>query len=264
MENNKKNISGETPSTYELMTAKTIERNFSPWELGLPWTKTIGQEPTITINHAIENAMDTQNDRESGTTNHVLLVVNSFLMKECGMTFLVKEEHVTLHANIPYSLATGEILKIKNNSPEPTDIVLVLNSDVFLNLENSPEDFHKHYQNLTPIREEQKECLAQLNTQLCDHCLIPCDFQYCNESDLIYNPSIHMIYTISEEEPISSCTSKSELILNSDSNFNNDDDENNGSSSAPISNKNYNNSNFDSDSETFIALPNLIKEQELK
>ncbi|KAG9298601.1 hypothetical protein G9A89_000820 [Geosiphon pyriformis] len=69
-----------------------------------------------------------------------------------------------------------EILEIKNNSPEPTNIILVLNPDTFLDLENSPEEFHKHYQNLAPTREEQEQWLEEINIQLCDYCLIPCDF----------------------------------------------------------------------------------------
>ncbi|KAG9290632.1 hypothetical protein G9A89_011595 [Geosiphon pyriformis] len=39
-------------------------------------------------------------------------------------------------------ISLSEILEIKNNPPEPTDIVLVLNPDAFIDLENSPEEFH--------------------------------------------------------------------------------------------------------------------------
>ncbi|KAG9296918.1 hypothetical protein G9A89_006873 [Geosiphon pyriformis] len=112
----------------------TVERNFLPWEPGLCQIKTTRPEPTITASHAIENAMATQNDKESGTTNHVLLIEKHYSMKKCGMTFLVKEEHATLHAN------------------------------AFPDIETNPEDFHEHYQNLAPTREEQEEHLAQLNT----------------------------------------------------------------------------------------------------
>ncbi|KAG9303017.1 hypothetical protein G9A89_006234 [Geosiphon pyriformis] len=58
----------------------------------------------------------------------------------------------------------SEILEIKNNFPEPTNIVLVLNPDAFLNLENSPEEFHEHYQNLALIRKKQKQRLKEINT----------------------------------------------------------------------------------------------------
>ncbi|KAG9286797.1 hypothetical protein G9A89_012347 [Geosiphon pyriformis] len=132
-----------------------------------------------------------------------------------------------------------------------------------------PEEFHEHYQNLALTREEQEQRLAQLNTRLCRHCLILSDFEYCNNCDLIYNPPPHMIYTIpKEKEPISSCTSELELLLNPNSNPNNDNNKNNGSSSIQNSNNNNNNinsdSNFDSNYEQYIALPDLTKEQELK
>ncbi|KAG9289676.1 hypothetical protein G9A89_014411 [Geosiphon pyriformis] len=130
----------------------------------------------------------------------------------------------------------SEILEIKNNPPEPTDIVLVLNLDAFIDLENSPEKFYEHYQNLAPMREEQEQCLEEINTQLCDYCLISCDFQFCDNCDLIYNLLPYMIYTIpEEEEPINSCT----LELES-------------------------NSNFDSNYKQYIVLLDLTKKQELK
>ncbi|KAG9298610.1 hypothetical protein G9A89_000829 [Geosiphon pyriformis] len=163
----------------------------------------------------------------------------------------------------------SEILEIKNNPSEPTDIVLVFNLDAFLDLENSPEKFHKYYQNLTPTKKEQEQHLKQLNTQLCDHCLIPCDFQYCNKCDLIYNPLPRIIYTIPEEiEPISSCASKSESPFNPNLNSDNNDNKNTGSSSIQIGNNNDNdsnsNSNFNPKYEQYIALPDLSKKQELK
>ncbi|KAG9301559.1 hypothetical protein G9A89_004830 [Geosiphon pyriformis] len=74
-----------------------------------------------------------------------------------------------------------------------------------------------------------------------------------------------MIYTILEEKgPISSCTSELESIFNSNSNSDNDDNKNNSFSSAQNSNKNNNNLNSDSNPETYITLPDLTKEQELK
>ncbi|KAG9299712.1 hypothetical protein G9A89_013072 [Geosiphon pyriformis] len=41
---------------------------------------------------------------------------------------------------------------------------------------NDPEEFYEHYQQLTPTRKKQEQCLEELNTQLCNHCLIPYDF----------------------------------------------------------------------------------------
>ncbi|KAG9304425.1 hypothetical protein G9A89_019987 [Geosiphon pyriformis] len=73
-----------------------------------------------------------------------------------------------------------------------------------------------------------------------------------------------MIYTISEEEPISSCTLKLELIFNPDSNSDNNDDKNNGFSSAQYGNKDNNDLDSDSNPKTYIALSDLTKKQELK
>ncbi|KAG9300071.1 hypothetical protein G9A89_018348 [Geosiphon pyriformis] len=58
----------------------------------------------------------------------------------------------------------SKILEIKNNSLEPVNIVLIPNSNAFLNLEAGPEEFYEHYQNLAPTREEQEQHLAQINT----------------------------------------------------------------------------------------------------
>ncbi|KAG9287274.1 hypothetical protein G9A89_008904 [Geosiphon pyriformis] len=131
----------------------------------------------------------------------------------------------------------------------------------FLNL----EQFHKHYQELAPTRKKQEQHLGEINTRLCYHCLIPCNFQYCDECDLIYNPPPRMIYTIpKEEEPINSCISESELVYNPNSNLDNDNDENTSSSSAQYGNENINDSDFDPNYEQYIALLDLSKEQELK
>ncbi|KAG9299434.1 hypothetical protein G9A89_009386 [Geosiphon pyriformis] len=116
-----------------------------------------------------------------------------------------------------------------------------------------PEEFHEHYQNLALTREEQEQWLAQLNTKLCRHCLIPNDFEYCDDCDFIYNLPPHMIYSIpEEEEPISSCASESESLINRDPDSDNDD-KNTNLDSKP--NLNY---------EQYIALPDLSKKQELK
>ncbi|KAG9290576.1 hypothetical protein G9A89_020946 [Geosiphon pyriformis] len=144
--------------------------------------------------------------------------------------------------------ATPEkIREIKNNPSEPIE----------LDWDPEPE--------LAPTREEQVQHLEEINTRLCNHCLIPCNFQYCDECDLIYNPPPCMIYTIPDEkEPINSCTSELELVYNSNSNFDNNNNENTSSSSAQCDNENINDSDSDSNYKQYIALPDLSKEQELK
>ncbi|KAG9295182.1 hypothetical protein G9A89_006163 [Geosiphon pyriformis] len=90
-------------------------------------------------------------------------------------------------------------------------------------------------------------------------------FNYCNECNLIYNPSPCMIYTIpKEKEPISSCTSKSESMFNPDFNSNNEDDENTGSSSAQYGNEKIYDSDSNLNPKIYIVLSDFFKEQELK
>ncbi|KAG9290661.1 hypothetical protein G9A89_011624 [Geosiphon pyriformis] len=159
----------------------------------------------------------------------------------------------------------SKILEIKNNPSELVDIILIPNPDIFLDIKAGPEEFYEHYQNLAPTRKEQEQHLKEINTRLYDHCLIPCNFQYCNECDFIYNLLTCMIYTIPEEEkPINNCTLELESTFNPDSNSDNNNDENNDFSSAQYGNKNNNNSDFDSNPETYITLLDLTKEQKLK
>ncbi|KAG9291329.1 hypothetical protein G9A89_003981 [Geosiphon pyriformis] len=74
-----------------------------------------------------------------------------------------------------------------------------------------------------------------------------------------------MIYTIpKEDEPINSCVSELELLLNSDSNSNNNDNNNNGFSSVQIGNSNDDNLNSNSNPEQYIALLDLTKKQKLR
>ncbi|KAG9303770.1 hypothetical protein G9A89_018667 [Geosiphon pyriformis] len=155
-----------------------------------------------------------------------------------------------------------KIKKVKNNLPELLE--LDWDEEPVINL-LEPEEFHEHYQTLASTREKQEQCLAQINTRLCDHCLIPCNFQYCNKCNLIYNPLPSMIYTIPEKkELISSCALKSESIFNSDSNSDNEDDENTSSSSAQYGNENINDSDSNLNPKIYIVLSDLSKEQELK
>ncbi|KAG9303789.1 hypothetical protein G9A89_018686 [Geosiphon pyriformis] len=162
-------------------------------------------------------------------------------------------------------MTTSKLLEIKNNPLSLSEPEYIQTFDIFGNIEDDLKEFHKHYQHLAPTRKEQEQHLEQLNTRLCQHCLILCNFQYCNECDLIYNLPPHMIYTIPEEDkPISNCTSELESIFNPDSNSNNDDDKNNGSSSVQYGNKDNSDLDSDPNSETFIALSDLTKEQELK
>ncbi|KAG9289645.1 hypothetical protein G9A89_014380 [Geosiphon pyriformis] len=266
-----KNLPGELTKTCELTTTKEKKKRkedipketnditeTSSWrKLGSHQIKITEHKPTTIVSCATENSMTTQNDKTSGTINHVSLVMNNCSTRECETTFLVEEKHVMLCATIFHldsylhdknkiwwmvnakveDSMFSKILEIKNNSPKPVNIVLIPNSDY----------------------------LAQINIQLCDHCLIPCDFQYCNKCDLIYNPPPCMIYIIPEEkEPISSYALELDLDFNTNSNSENNNDKNTSSSSTQYGNENNNNLNSNSNSKTFIVLFDLTKEQEFK
>ncbi|KAG9298526.1 hypothetical protein G9A89_018885 [Geosiphon pyriformis] len=203
-------------------------------------------------------------------------------MKKYGITFLGEEKHVMNYVTVKcldgcphdddeiWQMALTKIKKvlleeirtIKNNPSE--SIKLNWDPKPVINLLDS-EQFHEHYQELTSTREEQKQHLKEINIQLCDYCLIPCDFQYCNEYDLIYNLLPHMIYAILEEkEPISSCALELKSIFNPNSNSDSNDNKNNSSSSIQYGNKNNSDSNSNSNSKQYITLPDLNKKQELK
>ncbi|KAG9291013.1 hypothetical protein G9A89_012885 [Geosiphon pyriformis] len=188
------------------------------------------------------------------------ILINHWQALRCLEGYSHNEDEIWRMAYaISEDATTEELREIKNNPlflPKPE---YVQTFNVFGNIKDNSEEFHE---------EKQEECLAQLNTQLCDYCLIPCDFQYCNKCNLIYDSPPRMIYTISKKEkPISNCTSESESLINCDSNSDNNND-NNDSSSIQNSNNNNNNSNSDPNSNTnyeqYIALPDLSKEQELK
>ncbi|KAG9293899.1 hypothetical protein G9A89_019237 [Geosiphon pyriformis] len=210
----------------------------------------------IVVNWRMLCALDDRNNKKSGTINHV----------SHGGT--CDETYQMAYAKVE-GMTTSELLEIKNNLLSFSETEYIQTSNIFGNIEDDLKKFHKHYQQLASTIEKQKQCLEKINTQLCDHCLIPCDFQYCNECDLIYNPSPHMIYIISEKEkPISSCALESELIFNPNSNSDNNNNKNTGFSFIQYGDNNDNNSNSDlnpdPDYEQYIALPDLAKKQELK
>ncbi|KAG9293946.1 hypothetical protein G9A89_019284 [Geosiphon pyriformis] len=49
------------------------------------------------------------------------------------------------------------------------------------NMFNPVDEFQDYYQQLCPTRQEQEQYLAQINTYLCENCLIPCQNQCCEE-----------------------------------------------------------------------------------
>ncbi|KAG9303261.1 hypothetical protein G9A89_013587 [Geosiphon pyriformis] len=101
------------------------------------------------------------------------------------------------------------------------------------------EEKHAIRLELAPTREKQKQRLANLNTKLCNHCLIPCHFQYCDECDLMFNPPLRILFPITElPEP------KEEVLITKDMSFQNPTE--------------------DTETEQYLTYPDLSKELELK
>ncbi|KAG9301861.1 hypothetical protein G9A89_004540 [Geosiphon pyriformis] len=63
---------------------------------------------------------------------------------------------------------------------------------------DDPDAFQNQYQELVPTQKEQEQRLADLNTKLCDHCLILCYFQYCNKCDLMFNLLPRILFSITK------------------------------------------------------------------
>ncbi|KAG9298504.1 hypothetical protein G9A89_016501 [Geosiphon pyriformis] len=227
---------------YTLIAA----RNCCQWAHAVVMMRNTTPQQSSTVVHAYSNVLDDQRGKENRITNLTLLdegMWNDILKHRgtcnvsCQYTILIsnwvrKETPIEAAWRRAVQMAITKIeeatpkkiRKIKNNPSEP--IELDWDPEPVINLLDS-EQFHKHYQELALTREKQKQHLEEINTRLCDHCLIPCDFQYCNECDLIYNLSPHMIYMIpKEEEPINSCVLESELVYNPDSNSDNDNNKN--------------------------------------
>ncbi|KAG9293038.1 hypothetical protein G9A89_016400 [Geosiphon pyriformis] len=79
------------------------------------------------------------------------------------------------HAKVEDAM-TSKLLKIKNNLLSLSEPEYVQMFNVFGNIEDDPKKFYEHYQQLALTREEQEQHLEEINTQLCNYCLIPCDF----------------------------------------------------------------------------------------
>ncbi|KAG9299368.1 hypothetical protein G9A89_014016 [Geosiphon pyriformis] len=137
----------------------------------------------------------------NGTIHYALSVARSCQMKNYRTMFLAKEKHVTKHKMISVkaeSATTSKLLEIKNNPLSLPKPEYIMTFDIFGNIEDDSKYFYEHYQNLASTRKEQKQRLADLNTKLCDHCLISCYFQYYNKCDIMFNLPSKKLYPITK------------------------------------------------------------------
>ncbi|KAG9298872.1 hypothetical protein G9A89_015893 [Geosiphon pyriformis] len=89
-------------------------------------------------------------------------------------------------------------------------------------------------------RPDYSQRLANLNTKLCDYCLIPCHFQYCDKCDLMFNPPPRILFPITKlPEP-----EEEEILITKDMSFQDPTE--------------------DTETEQYLTYPNLSKELELK
>ncbi|KAG9307268.1 hypothetical protein G9A89_017096 [Geosiphon pyriformis] len=89
-----------------------------------------------------------------------------------------------------------EIREIKDNSWMPKYTGPDYPKDDFFT--DDPDAFQNRYQELAPTCEEQEQRLADLNTKLCDHCLISYHFQYCDECNLMFNLPPRILFPITK------------------------------------------------------------------
>ncbi|KAG9290965.1 hypothetical protein G9A89_011115 [Geosiphon pyriformis] len=132
----------------------------------------------------------------NGTVHYALPVVRFYQIEDSGMMSLAEM------ASAKFEDATlNEIQEIKKNPfvPEYKEPDYII-EDFFT---DDSDVFQDCYQELAPTQEEQEQRLADLNIKLCDHCLIPCHFQYCDKCDLMFNPLskiLHLIDKLPESE----------------------------------------------------------------
>ncbi|KAG9301058.1 hypothetical protein G9A89_015794 [Geosiphon pyriformis] len=98
-----------------------------------------------------------------------------------------------------YAKAEGvtisKLLEIKNNPlslPEPK---YVQTFDIFGNIKNDSKEFHKHYQQLAPTREEQKHPIIDNNEDIISECMhdtdTEFDLRYSRKDAIKVEPNSH-------------------------------------------------------------------------
>ncbi|KAG9286126.1 hypothetical protein G9A89_010140 [Geosiphon pyriformis] len=131
---------------------------------------------------------------ENETRNRASLVENRYQEGVIGMTYQAKEERVTQLANTQSSshyphdeneLYNTAQAKVRGRTAEEIrhwkESAEVADEVASYNMFDPVDKFQDYYQQLCPTRQEQEQYLAQINTYLCENCLIPCQSQCCEE-----------------------------------------------------------------------------------
>ncbi|KAG9285144.1 hypothetical protein G9A89_004359 [Geosiphon pyriformis] len=158
------------------------------------WNQTKTQEtpPTTIVTVVTKKNTVTQKDTENGTRNRASLVKNCYQEGATEMTYQTKKERVTQLANTRSSSVTGlqhyphdenELYntaqaKVKGRTTEEIrrwkESAEVADKVANYNMFDPVDKFQDYYQQLCPTRQEQEQYFAQINTYLCENCLIPC------------------------------------------------------------------------------------------
>ncbi|KAG9292275.1 hypothetical protein G9A89_009087 [Geosiphon pyriformis] len=150
-----------------------------PLKLGSCQMKITEYKPITTANHATANAMVILKNKARGICDalcqYIILISNWVShgtlitaiwhqVISCLDSHPHNEDKIWQMASAKVKDALpSEILEIKNNSPELVDIIFIPNPNAFLDIETGSEEFNKHYQNLAPTKEKQKQCLEEIN-----------------------------------------------------------------------------------------------------
>ncbi|KAG9288222.1 hypothetical protein G9A89_020528 [Geosiphon pyriformis] len=183
----------------------------------------------------------------SETTCHALHVAKSCQMKDSEMMCLAEEEHAmrlgifiedvwkrTLNRLDSYPYNDHKIWRMASAKAEnimPEEIREIKDNPWM------PEYNRPDYPKDNFFTDDLD--LANLNTKLCDHCLIPCHFQYCNKCDFMFNLPPRILFPITKlPEP------KEEVLITKDMSFQDPTE--------------------DTKTEQYLTYSNLFKELELK
>ncbi|KAG9297594.1 hypothetical protein G9A89_007669 [Geosiphon pyriformis] len=136
--------------------------------------KTQETPPTTIVTVVTKKNTVTQKDTENETRNRALLVENHYQEGATGMTYQTeKERHYPHDKDELYNTAQA---KVRGGTTEEIrrwkESAEVANEVTSYNMFDPVDEFQDYYQQLCPTRQEQEQYFAQINTYLCENCLI--------------------------------------------------------------------------------------------
>ncbi|KAG9289745.1 hypothetical protein G9A89_014480 [Geosiphon pyriformis] len=140
--------------------------------------------PVTFAKHAIENDLDLQKEVENGTTHLVLHVEKYYQKNAIGLVALNKLYHYSHDAEMIFDLAIALI-----NGATQEDVRQMKEAEYIeytmelagFDYEDEVKTYHQIASHTYPTKEAQIQQLEQMNIQLCEKCVMPCDDQWCLE-----------------------------------------------------------------------------------